>query len=166
MTPDRPQRTSVCVLVLLIVAVHSLVRVLRRPEGPSGGLSLPFHDHSPDGNGRVTRYCPSASATCRLPWHGSALGLNRFVSAAEIWQGNAFAGAANPLLPSTAATAEWWGSGGDASTCARTCRNGPCRKLLSLVSPERSRLSALTNFVDTPPPRRSWDRRGASLPFA
>ena len=44
-------------------------------------------------------------------------------------------------------------------------QRGPCRKLLSLVSPERLRLSALTNFVDTPP-RRSWDRRGASLPFA
>ena len=45
-------------------------------------------------------------------------------------------------------------------------QRGPCRKLLSLVGPERLRLSALTNFVDTPSPRRSWDRRGASLPFA
>ena len=67
-------------------------------------LSLPFHDHSPDGNGRVTRYCPSASATRRLPWHGSALGSNWFVSAAETGQGNTSAGAANPPPPSTATT--------------------------------------------------------------
>src|SRR5262249_9544105 len=135
-------RTSVCVLVLLIVAVRSLVRVLRRPEGPSGGLSLPFHDHSPDGNGRVTRYRPSASATCRLPWHGSALGSNWFVSAAETGQGNPAAGAANPPPPSTATTVAWWRSGGDASACARPCRNGVLAENCCPSSARSARASA------------------------